>query len=126
MPVIWRHLTAIGVFGAIIAIAFWPFLWQRWKQRVSRDWPQVPANVVSGEIKKEYGPEGGSAFFTLHLTYQYAVGDASYLGSYVARVGEAEGEHLLRSLQNGPLFVRHHPTKLTISVLEPYRDVLPA
>jgi hypothetical protein len=40
-------------------------------------------------------------------------------------VSEAEGQHLLRSFQNGPLYVRVHPKRPDKSVLNPYRDVRP-
>jgi len=67
-------------------------------------------------------PEGGKPIFTLYAVYSSKVDGVAFTGEYEEAINEAEGQHLLRSLKNGP---RYHPHRSYECVLDPYRDIRP-
>lgn len=82
------------------------------------------ARFVAGSVEAGYALEGGGPVYSLRATYSYTIGAFRYAGEYTANVcSEEEGAQILRSLETGPLWVRHHPSRPDESVLDPYRDV---
>ena len=115
------------MFAVALLVGLGPPLYRRWRRKVSITWPLTTAKFLGGRIEKEYAPEGEGPIYTLYAQYSYIVESGSpFVGEYEQRIaGESEGEQLLRSFKNGPLYVRYNPSRIDNSVLAPYRDVRP-
>ncbi len=64
--------------------------------------------------------------FELTADFSYKVNNEVYSGEYTEDFrAEREAQQILRSLKNGPLYVRYDPKKPSDNALDPYRDVCP-
>ena len=83
------------------------------------------ATVGSGAVVEERGSgEGGGVAFRTEILFSYSVLGTAYPGEYSEVFGiREEAEHLLRSLKQGPLFVRYNPAAPGDYFMDPYRDV---
>jgi hypothetical protein len=67
---------------------------------------------------------GDAIKFRLSVGLSYRVGDSEYPGKYVEEFPtEDDAVAVMRSLEQGPLFVRHDPVSPSKHVVDPYRDV---
>jgi hypothetical protein len=80
----------------------------------------------SGTVAKSARGTGETVADAFELTahFSYTAKDENYEGTYTEDfLYGSQAEQLLRSLKNGPLYIRYNPTQPWISVLDPYRDV---
>ena len=88
----------------------------------------APAECKKGNIAKVVKSNGETSYECFELTafFSYKVKDEIYEGEYTEDFQVlSEAEQILRSLKNGPLYVRYDPAKPWDNVLNPYRDVRP-
>ena len=88
----------------------------------------VPGKFEKGIVAKSARGTGEAAADVFELTayFSYTAKDEIYEGKYSEDfLYGSQAEQLLRSLKNGPLYVRYNPTQPWVSVLDPYRDVRP-
>ena len=90
----------------------------------SASWPFTEAVVTTSKI--ESYRQRRSTLFRLIIGFHYEVSDKTYQGSYIETFYTAdEAQKILRSLLNGPTFVRYFPSNPSVHHLDPYRDVAP-
>jgi len=76
----------------------------------------VTSKIVRGETTYEV--------FVTDILFTYSVLETEFQGKYVEEFQtREEAEHMLRSLKQGPLFVRYHPGAPKDYFMDPYRDV---
>ena len=88
----------------------------------------VPGKFKNGAAAKSARASGEGVAYVLELTayFSYKAKDEIYEGKYTEDfLYGSQAEQLLRSLKNGPLYIRYNPTQPWIVVLDPYRDVRP-
>jgi hypothetical protein len=84
----------------------------------------VPATFENGNVTKVARRK--HITFELTAVFSYNANGEIYSGEYTEDFGaEGEAQQILRSLKNGPLYVRYDPKKPSDNVLDPYRDVRP-
>jgi predicted glycosyltransferase involved in capsule biosynthesis len=86
----------------------------------------VPGKFEKGTIQKVVRADGETTYevFELKAFFEYGVNDEVYRGEYTEDFQVlSHAQQLLRSLENGPLYVRYNPTKPWDHGLDPYRDV---
>jgi hypothetical protein len=67
---------------------------------------------------------GGDTSFRLTVNLSYRVADSEYPGEYTHEFrSEEDAASLLRSLENGPLYVRYNPASPSDHAVDPFRDV---
>ena len=113
-----------AVLGILLVWATSPPV-QRWlKRSISADWPMVPGTFENGAVTRVRRSK--HTVFELTAVFSYKVNDENYNGEYTEDFGvEPEAQQILRSLRNGPLYVRYNPKKPSGNALDPYRDVRP-
>jgi hypothetical protein len=84
-----------------------------WRKRaLSTSWPMVQAIFHSGTVQAETvtGEGGQSEVFLTRILFTYSVDGTEFQGEYGEKFrSRVDAKHLLRSLSQGPLFVRYHP-----------------
>ncbi len=117
------------IFGVIVGVpacfAAAYFGWKRWKYKASERWPLVVANYEGARVEFWSSGEGGGTYH-LVLNFSYEVAGKTYMGKYRKMLWgykENEANAQVQSFEQGPLFVRHHPSKPRIYVMDPFRDV---
>ena len=88
----------------------------------------VPGILKNGTVAKSARGTGETVADVFELTayFSYTAKNEIYEGKYMEDfLYGSQAEQLLRSLKNGPLYVRYNPTQPWVSVLDPYRDVRP-
>ena len=97
----------------------------RRKRLLSVQWPIVNGTFLSGTISPfRTGYMGEATNFRLRVEFSHCVGDSKYLGEYIHEfIAEEDAAALLRSLEQGPLYVRHNPLSPSDYAVDPYRDV---
>ncbi len=115
----------LGLLIIVMAVSSLMPLWsKRRKRKASEQWPLVPAAYENA--KTEEVREGRRHFHRLWIWFSYQVDGIKYNGIYFANCpNPAEAERFRRSLENGPLLVRHHPQNHDDYYMDPYRDVRP-
>jgi hypothetical protein len=86
----------------------------------------VSGKFEKGAVAKSARGTGEAVADVFELTacFLYKAKDEIYEGKYTEDfLYGSPAEQLLRSLKNGPLYVRYNPTEPWVSVLDPYRDV---
>ena len=84
----------------------------------------VPGTFENGNVTKVARRK--HVAFELTAVFSYKVNDEIYSGQYTEDFGtDLEAQQILRSLKNGPLYVRYDPQKPSDDVLDPCRDVRP-
>ncbi len=84
----------------------------------------VPGTFENGTVTRVRRSK--HTLFELTAVFSYKVNDEVYRGEYTEDFGaEREAQQILRSLKNGPLYLRYDPKKPSDSALDPYRDVRP-
>ena len=86
----------------------------------------VPGKFKNGTVAKSARGTGETVADVFEVTayFSYTAKDEIYEGKYTEDfLYGSQAEQLLRSLKNGPLYVRYNPTEPWVSVLDPYRDV---
>jgi hypothetical protein len=110
------------VFVLIIVISFvssgLPRLKAKLKGRRSANWQLAKAKYEHGDIS--YALVDGSRIPYLKVDFTYNVSGKRYEGQFEFR---GEGEHLARSLKNGPFIIRYNPDAPEEYFVDPYRDV---
>jgi hypothetical protein len=116
------------VFGVFVTFVVWSRVRRWYKHTISQRWPMVPAKFEQGGVQKVVRQSGRTSYecFELSTMFSYKANEEVYDGEYLEDFQNlSEAQQLLRSLKNGPLYVRYHPTKPWEYVLDPYRDVRP-
>jgi hypothetical protein len=84
----------------------------------------VPGTFDNGSVTKVARRK--HVAFELTMIFSYNVNGESHGGTYAeVFMAEWEAQQILRSLENGPLYVRYNPKKPANYLLDPYRDVRP-
>ena len=113
-------------FGAILCLVLAYFGWKYWRHKASEHWPKVAAAFEGGTV--EIRTYKGSERYSVAMTFTYQVADQTFHGEYKKSLPgyrEKEANQLLKSLQEGPLYVRYRPSKPKDYVCDPFRDVRP-
>jgi hypothetical protein len=87
---------------------------------------KVPAAFEGGSL--EVRTYKGSERYYVAMTFTYQVADQTFHGEYKKSLPgyrEKEANQLLKSLQEGPLYVRYRSSKPKDYVCDPFRDVRP-
>ncbi len=116
------------LFGIILVSLAWPKIRQWRNHRLSSRWPTVPGRFNNGTVAKSARGTGDTAADVYELTayFSYTANDEIYEGKYTEDfLYGSQAQQLLRSLKNGPLYVRYNPIEPWVSLLDPYRDVRP-
>ena len=103
----------------------WRAFLARRKRALSADWPMVSATFRSGTIRTLL-EEGWGQSTNIRLTAElsYRVNGSQHPAEYSERFHtEQEAAKMLRSLEQGPLYVRYDPISPSRYVIDPYRDV---
>jgi len=123
-------LTSTGLFLICIGLLAVALLHDqslsKWgKRSASASWPMVKAIFRSGAVTSEVvGGETTYEAFVTEILFTYSVLEIEFQGKYAEKFRtREEAEHMLRSLKQGPLFVRYHPGAPKDYFLDPYRDV---
>lgn len=84
----------------------------------------VPGTFENGTVTRVRRSK--HSVFELTVVFTYRVNNEIFSGAYTDDFrAQREAERMLRSLKNGPLYVRYDPKKPSYSVVDPYRDVRP-
>lgn len=117
------------VFGVIVGvpacIAAAYFGWKRWKHKASERWPLVAATYEGAHTRFRSTGDGTGTYYVV-LNFSYEVDGETYRGRYkktLTGYNEKEANAQVQSFEQGPLYVRHHPSKPRIYVMDPFRDV---
>jgi hypothetical protein len=77
-------------------------------------WPMTEARFQKGDITGA----------RVEVRFAYAVSGNEYVGFYSEDCNHRdEAEKVLRSLRNGPLYVRYNPAYAADYFIDPYRDI---
>jgi hypothetical protein len=97
---------------------------RRQKKIRSVQWPMIGGSFKTGSISPFRCGAGESINFRLSVEFSYRVGERMYPGTFVQEFPtEGDAASLLKSLEQGPLYIRYDPASPTEYVLDPYRDV---
>jgi hypothetical protein len=119
-----RYIAALAIAAWLLAVLM--LRYRAWRRRnLSVQWPLVAGTFRSGVVSSfRTGYMGDSVRFRLSVEFSYHVGDSVYPGIYVQGFGtEEDAAALMRSLEQGPLYVRYDPDTPSENVVDPYRDV---
>lgn len=89
-------------------------------------WPWAAAIYDDGRVQVWHGQYANN--YSVFVKFSYQAAGKTYRGWYwklLSGYGDAGAEKLLRSLREGPLYVRYHPSKPKVYVCDPFRDVRP-
>jgi hypothetical protein len=121
-------------FGLLFGSLLWVvcgmlvyFGWSYWKHKVSEHWPRVAAAFEGGTVEIRQGRHGKQYYF-IAMTFTYQIAGQTFHGEYkksLVGYSEKEADQLLRSLREGPLYVRYRSSKREDYVCDPFRDVRP-
>lgn len=122
----WRYIPALAA-AVWVVVELMRRYRARQKRILSADWPMVAANFLSGAINtlRTVSAEMGEATtFRLRVDFSYHAKDSERRGEYTHdfRI-EQEAIDLLRSLKQGPFYIRYDPASPSEYVVDPYRDV---
>ena len=89
----------------------------------------VPAAYEGAGVDVWLLTQHGVSLYYVWLNFSYQVAGETYRGRYKKRLHGAESkgyaDTLARSFEQGPLYVRHHPSRPRVYVMDPFRDVRP-
>ena len=124
LPAASSLLVIIAVASYVIGSLF-VRLRAQGKRRRSAAWPMVGGAVQAGHIEPfRTGYLGEGINFRLTVQFSYVADEQTYSGEFLRDFRtEEEALSLLRSLEKGPVYVRHDPSCPSTYVLDPYRDV---
>ena len=117
-------LLEFAVAALIVIMLSRAFL--AWRKRtLSVDWPMVPATFRSSTISTLLDESWGqSTNIRLTVELSYSVNGSEHLAEYSERFHtEQQAAKMLRSLEQGPSYVRYDPISPSRYVIDPYRDV---
>jgi len=111
--------AAIPIAGVILAVTVSWILGRR-RRDLSALWPMVPAKFEAANV----GGQGNESGGRLDLVFSYTVADHEYRG-YFTETSLLRGDYhdLIRSFEQGPLYVRYNPVDPSDYFLDPYRDL---
>ena len=116
----------LAAFPAAYALVFLLLRLRTWrKQKRSADWPLVDGVVESSEIEPyQTGGHTDATRFRLTVAFSYQTEGFEHSGKYTNDfTAWRDAENLLRSLENGPFYVRYNPDSPSDHFVDPYRDV---
>jgi hypothetical protein len=112
-------------FSAILGVLLAHFGWKYWKNKASQRRPKVAAVFEDATVEIRHGRRGGRYYF-IAMTFTYQIAGQTFHGEYkksLVRYTQYEADQLLRSLQEGPLYVRYRSSNPKDYVCDPFRDV---
>lgn len=114
-------------FGVILGPSLAYFGWKSWKHKASEHWPKVAAVFEDGTVEIRHSRHGNRHYF-IAMTFTYQVAGQIFHGEYkksLSRYAQNEADQVLKSLREGPLYVRYRSSKPEDYVCDPFRDVRP-
>ena len=103
-----------------------PRAWKYWKTRSSRNWPVVPAVFIDGKLGWRESGSQSPRYPQVEVSFSYNVEGNQFGGHYEEVFMKLEeAQQVLKSLKDGPLFVRFDPNNPADNVMDPYADVAP-
>jgi len=116
------YIPALAAAAWIIAVLALRFRARR-KRELSASWPIV-AGIFRSGVVSPFRTAGDAINFRLNMAFSYHIGDSEHSGKYVHEFStEADAVGLMRSLDQGPLYVRYDPVSPSDYVVDPVRDV---